>query len=281
MYLAITGKETAPDKAPFVLRGSYEFIINTAADLGYDAVELHIHDSAAINRGHIQHLLDKAGLRLSSIGTGTAYSEDKIFLSSDDPAIRDRAIARLEDHMDTAKDHSAVVIVGLVKGLIRDCSSRESCLRNLNASLARLVKKAEKDKVPLVFEVINRYESDFLNTIEEALDFLGPFDSEYLQLHLDTFHMNIEEASIPDSIRRARGKIGHCHIADSDRWHVGHGHYDFPATIAALKEAGYTRALAVESFMFPDPVTSARASLETLRHLIPRYNSAETAKTPV
>lgn len=277
MQLAITGKETATERAPFVLRGSFESIIATAGKMGYDAVELHIHDSGAIDRQQIRSLMNAARITLSSIGTGSAYSEDRVFLSSDDPVIRKKAIKRLEDHIDTAKDYSAVVIVGLIKGLIRDCSSRESYLCNLRDSLDVLLKKAEQDNVPLVLEVINRYESDFLNTIEEALEFIAPFNSNHLLLHIDTFHMNIEEASIPDSIRRAAGKIGHCHVADSDRWYVGHGHYDFEETIAALKSSGYDRALSVESFMYPEPVVSAGNSLKALRKLVGKSELVQEA----
>ncbi|MCD8352289.1 MAG: sugar phosphate isomerase/epimerase [Planctomycetaceae bacterium] len=268
MKLAITGKESAPEKAPFVLRGPYETIIPKAGKMGYDAIELHIHDSAAIDRAKIRKLMDEAGITLSSIGTGSAYSEDRISLSNEDASVREQAIKRLEMHMDTAKEYDAVVIVGLIKGLVRDCSSRDVCIRNLSESLTKLVKKAEADRVPLVLEVINRYESDFLTTIEETLDFLAPFNSEQLLLHIDTFHMNIEQASIPDSIRRAKGKIGHCHVADSDRWYVGHGHYDFAGTIQALRDIGYDRALAVESLMYPDSDTSAEESLKSLRSLV-------------
>lgn len=268
MKLAITGKVTALEKAPFVLRGPYEEIIPAAASIGYDAIELHIDDSAHLDRPLIRRLLADSGIGLSSIGTGTAYSQDRLFLSSEDEAIRRKAIRRIEDHIDTAKEHGAVVIVGLVKGQIKDCSSREACVRNLGESLTELVKKAEADDAPLVFEVINRYESDFLTSIDEALDFLTPFNSRHLLLHIDTFHMNIEEASIPASIRRAHGMIGHCHVADSDRWHAGHGHYDFAETIQALRDIGYTRALSVESYQFPDPLTSAAESFKTLKALL-------------
>lgn len=63
--------------------------------------------------------------------------------------------------------------------------------------------------------------------------------------------MNIEESDIKKSIQSAKGKICHVHVADNDRWFVGHGHYDFAETLGALKEIGYTGAVSVESFGFP------------------------------
>lgn len=268
MKLAVTGKLQAGEAAPLVFRGPYEEMIPAAAAIGYDAMELHIHDSAALDRPALKKLLDANGMGLTSVGTGSAYVKDRISLASDDDAIRERAIKRLEEHMDTAKEYGAVVIIGLIKGMLCDSSSRERGIANLSDSLCRLLPKAEAVDVPLVFEVLNRYESDFLNTIDETLAFVKPFGSRHLLLHIDTFHMNIEEAAVGDAIRRAKGWIGHCHIADSDRWYAGHGHYDFEETIAALRETGYDRALSVECHKYPDSLTAAKESYRTLRQFV-------------
>lgn len=99
-------------------------------------------------------------------------------------------------------------------------------------------------------EVINRYESDVINTVKEGLEFLEMVGSPWLQLHLDTYHMNIEESDIKKSIQSAKGKICHVHVADNDRWFVGHGHYDFAETLGALKEIGYTGAVSVDPSVF-------------------------------
>ena len=109
----------------------------------------------------------------------------------------------------------------------------------------------------LAFEVIDRFESDWLNTVDEGLKLLDSFGSDALSLHLDTFHMNIEEPDCAESIRKAGKRIGHVHVADSDRWYPGHAHYDFASTFSALKEVGYERAVALESFLYPDPETAA------------------------
>ena len=129
-------------------------------------------------------------------------------------------------------------------------------------------KKRENIRYSLGLEVINRYESDVINTVEEGLELLELVGSPWLQLHLDTYHMNIEESDIKKSIQSAKGKICHVHVADNDRWFVGHGHYDFAETLGALKEIGYTGAVSVESFGFPDMISSARASYENMRHIM-------------
>jgi len=268
MKLAITGKLQAGEKAPLVLRGPYEDMIRSAAEIGYDAVELHIHDSAKLDRDALRKLFEVNRITLSSIGTGSAYSEDKLSLSSNDPDCRRSAVRRIVDHLITARDYDAVVIIGLIKGMVRDSGSREAFEEHLGRSLDELVEAAAKSRVILVFEIINRYESDCLNTIADGLALLKRYDTPYLQLHIDTFHMNIEEPDICAGIRAAKGKIAHCHVADSDRWYAGHGHYDFPATIAALRDIGYERALSIESLMYPSSEESAVRSLATLKRCL-------------
>jgi sugar phosphate isomerase/epimerase len=94
------------------------------------------------------------------------------------------------------------------------------------------------------------------------------FKSDYFNIHIDTYHMNIEESDCREAILKAKGKIGHCHIADSDRWYAGHGHFDFKQVLEALKEINYDRALSVESFMFPNSTESAKKSSETIRAIL-------------
>jgi sugar phosphate isomerase/epimerase len=265
MKLSVTGALNASKTAPLVLRGAYEQIVPSAAKIGFEAIELHIHDSSVLDRTCLKKLMDENHITLSSIGTGSAYAKDHISLSSENPTIRLSAIQRIKDHIITAAEYNAVVIIGLIKGMVKDCSGREVFIANLRQSLEELLPFAEQNRTPLVLEIINRYESDFLNTIKEGLDFLRFFSGNYLKLHIDTYHMNIEEADIPGAIKSAAGKIGHCHVADNDRWYPGHGHYDFEETIKALSEINYDRALSVESFMYPNQEEAAQMAYGYLK----------------
>ena len=274
MKLAVTGILRAREDAPLVFRGEYKDIIPKAAEIGYDAMELHIHDSLEVDRPKLKLIFDENGMKLSSIGTGSAYAQDGLNLASDNPNVRKRAIKRILDHIVTAKDYDAVVIIGLIKGLVSECRNLNSYNLNLKHSLTECLSIAEEKKVILGLEILNRYESENLNSIEEGLAFINEMGSDYLQLHLDTYHMNIEERNCAESIYKAKGKIGHVHIADSDRWYAGHGHYDFKETIKALKEVGYERALSVESFQYPTPEKSAKYSYEYLKGILDSINLA-------
>lgn len=256
-------------QAPIVFRGGLGESFAKIRDIGYDGVEVHIHDSDTIDRSGLKRMLDQYGLSLTSIGTGTAYGKDRIFLSSEEESVRKRAIGRLKGHMVTASDYEhAVIIIGLVRGKVSDCSSREVYEENLIASLKECVKTAEELGVVLGIEVINRYESDYLNTNQESLLLLEKVGSENLKLHIDTYHMNIEEGNIYEAIRQAQGKICHVHIADNDRWYPGHGHYDFKETLRALKDIGYDKSLAVESLFYPESLYSAEKAYYHMKKLL-------------
>ena len=84
----------------------------------------------------------------------------------------------------------------------------------------------------------------------------------YVELHIDTYHMNIEEADIGAAIGAAGGYIGHVHLADSDRWYPGHGHYDFQETFQALKDIGYDGPVAIECSNFPNEDVCGEKGLE-------------------
>jgi len=86
-------------------------------------------------------------------------------------------------------------------------------------------------------------------------------------LLLDTFHMNIEEAVIEESVRTARDRIFHFHVADSNRWYPGAGHLDFRSVLAALYDTGYSGYVSGEFMPLPDADTAAQRSITFLRGL--------------
>ena len=276
MKLAITSTSMELRRqAPIVFRGPDEWCLNQIRKIGYDGVEMHIHDSALLDRGRLREELQKNGLALTSIGTGTAYGQDHLFLTSRDREVRAGAVARLRDHMITAAGYPhAVVIVGLIKGKVSDCGDEKVYQENLVDALSECAEYAQKYGVYLGLEVINRYESDYMNTIDQGLELLDRVGSRFLQLHLDTYHMNIEETDIAAAIRRAAGRICHVHMADSDRWYVGHGHYNFLETVKALQEIGYSHALSVESLGYPDMMTSAQKSYQEMRRVLGKLEMA-------
>ncbi len=273
MKLAVTIVKEAAAQAPLVLRGDYADSIREAAKIGYDAVELHVADPAEVDRRVVRAACEAAGIGMSSIGTGLASVRDGLTLTSREPNVRRRAIDRLQQFILLGSDFGSVVIVGLMKGLVRDSTDRTEYDATLTEALTECLPMARGSGVTLVLEAMNRYESDILNTIEECVRTIERLDSPNLKLHIDTYHMNIEEDHIERNIVAAGRHIGHVHIADSQRGYPGTGHYDFAETIAALKAVGYEGALAVECLPRPTPELAAQGACDTMRSIL-RANPA-------
>lgn len=121
-------------------------------------------------------------------------------------------------------------------------------------SVKHICKTAEKAGLPVVFEILNRYESHQIRTVAEGLTFLAQVGAFNLSLLPDAYHMNIEEADPANALRQGGKNIGLYHVADSNRGAVGDGHTDFANQIKALDEIGYNGPVIIEPAAFgPDP----------------------------
>lgn len=256
MKTSISITDVGTPQMPFVLRGDYKESIDTAASLGFDAVEMHIRNPEKVNVDQIKEYCQNANIKVSSIGTGLSYGLDGLSLMSSDEDNRRAAVSRMMKYIEIAKELDAVIIIGLMKGLISN-NGYDACIKILKESMCECLAVAEVNKVTIVFEVINRYESNFLTKIDETIDFVKAFDSKYLKIHIDTYHMNIEEPDLCESICKCKGLLGHVHIADSDRMYPGHAHIPFDKLFKTLEEIGYDGYLAVECLALPDPMECA------------------------
>ena len=127
---------------------------------------------------------------------------------------------------------------------------------------------AKEYNIRLTLEPVNRYESNFINTLNEGIELIKRVGASNLGLLADTFHMNIEEVSINDSIIQAKDYITHVHFADSNRWAPGCGHLDFAQIVQTLKKIGYQGYVSAEILPFPDPDSCARITAETLNKIL-------------
>ena len=111
-------------------------------------------------------------------------------------------------------------------------------------------------------------ETDLIVTVSEGLELIEKVGADNFGLLLDTFHMNIEEPSIEQSIRRAGDSIFHFHVADSNRWYPGAGHLDFKLIVDVLNEIDYTGYLSAEILPLPNPDTCAEETKMTMAGLL-------------
>jgi sugar phosphate isomerase/epimerase len=268
LKLSISVTDEADKTTPFVLRGDYADSIRIASEIGYDAVELHIRDPKSVDMDLIRNLCEKHGIAVSSLGTGKASGIDGLSFMSSDDGTRKKTLERMKDFISAGKTLNAVVIIGLIRGVIPPDGDYTACEERVRDMLKRCLETAEKLGVTLVFEAINRYESNFLVGIGNVVSFIKRFDSERLKVHIDTFHMNIEEPDMTGSIIKYGKYIGHVHFADSDRMYPGHGHIKFDEIMDALKKICYKGYIAIECLAFPSPIEAARKSWEYLQQFL-------------
>lgn len=120
--------------------------------------------------------------------------------------------------------------------------------KNSVEAIAETAEIASDAGVDVVLEVVNRFESNLLNTTAQGLKFLEDTGRDDVRLHLDTFHMNIEEANPAAAIRLAGDKLGYFHIGESNRGYLGDGVIDFDRIFDALLDIEYQRDIVFESF---------------------------------
>jgi len=269
MKLALSVTPSPARFAPILLRGPVEDGLRLAAELGYDGVEVHLRRPGDMDRVTVKRLAHKLGLGFGMIGTGMAAGEDGLTFTDSDPEVRRCAVGRMLQQIELAGYIGATVAVGLIRGSLgRDPVLRSTRLQWFFECIDVCCGAAQKAGVFLVIEPINRYETDFLNSVDEALEVVLQVGSPVLKLLVDTFHMNIEEADIPASLRRAAPHLGHVHLVDSNRQVPGHGHTDMRAVLRTLRELGYQGYLAFEALPLPSTRQAAEDGVRNVKRLL-------------
>ncbi|MFH1851268.1 MAG: 5-keto-L-gluconate epimerase [Candidatus Neomarinimicrobiota bacterium] len=236
------------------------------SELGFDGIELAIRDPQLVNATEIKALLSELDLTVPAIGTGQAFGEEGLSFVNSDRDIRRQAIERIKAQMQLAQELGAMVIIGLIRGFRGQAIS----IRQADDWLVEALRECarENENVKLIIEPINRYECDLVCTVREGLDLMEKVEFPNVGLLLDTFHMNIEEPSIYESIRLAKERLYHFHIADSNRWYPGAGHLNFPRIIDTLNQVDYQGFVSAEILPQPDPDLAAQRTVAYMRNLI-------------
>jgi sugar phosphate isomerase/epimerase len=253
---------------PFIFWDDLANACKKAAELGYAAIEVFPPAPSELNTSELRRLLKEHRLALATLGTGGGWIRQKLTLTSSDQMVRDRALSFVKEMIDVAAPFGAAVILGSMQGRAEGDVSRSDALNYLGEALAALADHAHQRNVVLLYEHLNRYETNLLNRIEDVVPFIQPFGGR-VKILADLFHMSIEEASIPDAIRAGGDMIGHVHFADSNRRPAGLGHTDFNSVFRALREINYSGYVSAEAFPYPDSDTAARQTMDSFRKFHP------------
>ena len=267
MKLSIVLSTHAAKFQAVAYKGDFEQNVAKIASYGFDGVEPAVRDPGLVDHDSLTAAVAEHGLEIPAIGTGQAWGEEHLSFTDPDPEVRQQAVDRIAAHVPLAKTAGALIIIGLVRGIIQDGVTESQAREWMYSGFKRCVEIAGKEGVRIAFEPLNRYETQLLNTAKESLELIDRVGADNLGLLLDTFHMNIEEPSIEQSIKLCGDRIFHFHVADSNRWYPGAGHLDFRRILEALFSTGYSGFVSGEFMAVPDADTAARKGIAHLRDL--------------
>ncbi len=266
LAIVVSAQPASFEAATF--KGDVKENLAFVARLGYEGAELAIRDPRQVDVESLDRFLRAFHLHVPAIGTGQAWSEEGLSLTDPDPETRRAAVQRVMSHIPLAARWNAVIIIGLLRGVVKPGVRPDEARGWLVEALWECTRAAAPHGVRLALEPINRYETTLINTVDEGLALVEDVGASNFGLLLDTFHMNIEEPSIEESIRKAGRHIYHFHVADSNRWYPGAGHLDFPSILSTLAATGYSGYISGEFLPLPDAETAAHRGLLYLRSLM-------------
>ncbi len=220
--------------------------ISGAARAGYDYIEIALLDPWKVDVALTRDLLQEYQLRAhASLGLSAATD-----VSSSDPAVIAKGDELLRKATDVLHAIGGTELCGVLYSSLAKYPGPASVenRRNSLQAMQRLADYAADKGININLEVVNRYETNIINTGLEGLAFLDEVDRPNAFLHLDTYHMNIEEDGMEKSVFAAKDRLGYVHIGESHRGYLGTGNVNFDSFFAALKKIGFKGPITFESF---------------------------------
>lgn len=233
---------------------NYRYYIDKVKRLGYDILEFQAQPLLEMEDSEcraIKRYADDAGIKLSySLGLNPKYD-----VASPDAAVREGGVRYLSDIVRKIAVMEGELFSGVtyagwgVPSYFVDEAEKERLFARSVDSMQKVMKVAEREGVTVCCEAVNRFESPLINTAAEAIRYADAVGSPNIGIHLDTYHMNIEENSIGDAIRLVGPRMRHFHTGENNRNVPGRGHLDWDEIFGALAEIGYKRDIVSEPFL--------------------------------
>ncbi len=229
---------TAPD--------DMSMIIDETLAAGYDILELSLHDATNLDVEDARKKLDEAGLGIVC-SRGLSFAAD---VSSDDPQVVKRGVELLHDSLQITHGLGGAHLTGALYSALGKYGAPLSPAGRANviSTLKDLAVEAQSRDMTLGLEICNRYETNVINTAAEALRLADDIGHDNVTIHLDTYHMNIEEDDFTRPVLLVGQRLGYVHIGENHRGYLGSGHLDFTGFFHALADIAYTGPITFESF---------------------------------
>ncbi len=247
LYTASFGKDDVP-------------LIQKVADMGFDGVEVPLFDPATTPVEEA-----KAAMEVNGLGcTCCSILGPDRDLISEDPEIRENAKQYFRDGIQISAAWDSQIFCGPLYSAVGKLPGRSRTEQEWEwavTGLKELGAFAADHGVTLAVEPLNRFETYFINIAEDSVKLIDDVDHPNVKIHLDTFHMNIEEKNLHDAIRNTGDRLAHMHCCENDRGTPGSGNVDWDGVFAALKEIGYDDWIVIESFVPGVPEIAKAAAI--------------------
>lgn len=233
---------------------NYKYYIDKMVKLGYDILEFQAQPLLEMSDSEcreIKKYADERGIKLSySLGLNPKYD-----VANRDKEIRQGGVKYLTDIVKKIAVMEGELFSGVtycgwgIPAHEVDAEEKKALFGRSVESMQQVMKTAEKEGVTVCCEAVNRFESPLINTAKEAIEYADAVNSPNIGIHLDTYHMNIEENNIGDAIRLVGKRLRHFHTGENNRNVPGRGHINWDEIFKALSEIGYTKDIVSEPFL--------------------------------
>lgn len=220
--------------------------IDKTAEKGFDLIEISAMAPHLMNIDLTRRRLEQAGIGVT-MSLGLAAEQD---ISSTDPQRVRAGEAHLMDVVSMARDLGATHVCGILYSAFQKYTEPATAAGVASSIevMARIAEKAAASDITLGMEVVNRYESNVLNTAAQAIEYCRRVGADNVKVHLDVYHMNIEEADAVAAIHATGDRLGYFHTGESHRGYMGTGSIDLKAIFQALARIDYKGPITYESF---------------------------------
>ncbi|NHC44170.1 sugar phosphate isomerase/epimerase family protein [Motilibacter aurantiacus] len=225
---------------------SVETAVARTKAAGFDLLEISLHDSVNLDVPAARTQLEEAGVAVAC-SRGLAFDAD---VSSDDPGTVARGEKLLQQSLAITGDLGGTHFTGALYSALGKYGAplTQAGRRNIVSVLQGLAKEAQGRGMTLGLEICNRYETNVINTAADALRLADDIGEDNVLIHLDTYHMNIEEDDLVRPVHLVGDRLGYVHIGENHRGYLGSGHLDFTSFFHALADISYTGPITFESF---------------------------------
>ncbi len=247
-------------------RGKFGDNLAVLKDLGYQALEVAMRDPTDPEAQGVEAAIVHSGLSVAMIGSAPSELQDGVMMCHPDEGIRKAGAARLRTLIEAGEKLGAMgVNIGRFRGTCIPGEMWERSNAWMRDAMRAGADYAARRGLKIYIEPYNRYETNFINTVRQGMEYVKEERHPGLALMIDSCWMNSEDASMPGAIFAAREWIEYVHVADSTRGYPGSGHIHFGDFIRALREIGYEGVLSVQIDQKPAFHVAAERSIRLLR----------------